>query len=122
MAEGYLRTRYGEWYEAFSAGIQPSIVNKQAIRVMGEIGIDISRQRSKSLGEYYGEEMDLVVTMCDPTTAVCPLIPWAKDTIHIPFPDPGAISGTEEERLAGFRSIRDQITKWIDATLGDRPL
>lgn len=70
--------RYGEWCEAFSTGTQPSLVNKHAIQVMGEIGIDISGQRSKSLVEYYGEEMDVVVTMCDTSAAVCPLFPWVK--------------------------------------------
>lgn len=118
MAEGYLREKYGDCYEAFSAGTHPSTVSRYAILVMSEIGIDISRQCSKSLGEYNKKEMDLVVTMCAPENAVCPLHPLAKDTIHITFPDPGVFSGTQEDIIAGFRRVRHQITTWIDVTLG----
>lgn len=121
MAEGYLRTQFGDRYEAYSAGSNPSTVSGYAIQVMREIGIDISGQQSKSLEEFNGKEMDLVVTMCDTAAIVCPFFPWAKETVHMVFPDPHAFKGTEEEIFARFRSIRDQITQWIDATLGGRP-
>jgi arsenate reductase len=118
MAEGYLRARYGDRYEAFSAGTVASTVNPLTVRVMAELGIDISAQRSKDLGAFVGEEMDVVVTVCDAAAAACPIFPGAQQTIHASFPDPGAATGTEEERLAAFRTIRDEIAAWIDATFG----
>lgn len=86
---------------------------------MAELGIDISDQRSKDLGVFIGEEMDVVVTVCDAAAATCPMFPGARRTNHASFPDPAAATGTEEERLAVFRSVRDEITAWIDATFGD---
>ena len=118
MAEGYLRARYGDRYEAFSAGTVASTLNHLTVRVMAEIGIDISAQRSKDLGEFIGEEMDVVVTVCDAAAATCPMFPGVKRTIHASLPDPGTATGTEEERLAAFRAVRDEIMAWIDATFG----
>jgi arsenate reductase len=118
MAEGYLRARYGDRYEALSAGTSASTVSPLAVRAMAEVGVDISAQRSKDLGEFLGEEMDVVVTVCDAAQAVCPMFPGAKRTMHVGFPDPAAATGTEEERLVVFRAVRDEITAWIDATLG----
>ncbi|MEN6341471.1 MAG: arsenate reductase ArsC [Methanospirillum sp.] len=118
MAEAYLRARYGDRYEAFSAGTVASTVTPLTVRVMDEIGIDISKQRSKDLGRFIGDEMDVVVTVCDAAAATCPMFPGAKRTIHASFPDPAAATGSEEERLAAFRSVRDEITAWIDATFG----
>ncbi|MEN6516722.1 MAG: arsenate reductase ArsC [Methanospirillum sp.] len=121
MAEGYLRARYGDRYEAFSAGTVASAISPLTVRVMAEIGIDISAQHSKDLGAFIGEEMDVVVTVCDAAAATCPMFPGAKRMIHASFPDPGAATGTEEERLAAFRSTRDEIAAWIDATFGIAP-
>jgi arsenate reductase len=118
MAEGYVRARYGDRYDAFSAGTVASTINPLAVRVMAEIGIDISGQRSKDLGRFIGEEMDIVVTVCDAAAAACPMFPGAKRTIHAGFPDPAAATGTEEERLEEFRTVRDEIAPWIDATFG----
>ena len=118
MAEGYLRARFGDRYEALSAGTSASTVSPLAVRAMAEVGVDISAQRSKDLGEFLGEEMDVVVTVCDAAQAVCPMFPGAKRTMHVGFPDPAAATGTEEERLVVFRAVRDEITAWIDATLG----
>jgi len=118
MAEGYLRARYGDRYKAFSAGTIASTVSPLTVRVMAELGIDISEQRSKELGVFIGEEMDVVVTVCDAAAATCPMFPGAKRTFHTSFPDPSAATGSEEERLAAFREVRDQITAWIDSTFG----
>lgn len=118
MAEGYLRARYGDRYEAFSAGTVASTVSPLAVRAMAELGVDISGQRSKDLGAFSGEEMDVVVTVCDAAQAVCPMFPGATETIHAGFPDPAAATGTGEERLATVRAVRDEIATWIDATLG----
>ncbi|MEN6342278.1 MAG: arsenate reductase ArsC [Methanospirillum sp.] len=118
MAEGYLRARYGDRYEAFSAGTVASTVSPLTVRVMSELGIDISDQRSKDLDAFIDTEMDVVVTVCDAAAAACPMFPGAKRTIHASFPDPGAATGTDEERLAAFRSVRDEIAAWIDASFG----
>ncbi|MCP1662949.1 MAG: arsenate reductase ArsC [Methanocalculus sp. MSAO_Arc1] len=117
IAEGYLNSRYNDSYQAFSAGSEPaSQVNPLVIRAMQEIGIDLQDTRPKLIDEFDGVEMDILVTLCDSGT--CPLFPWAKETIHQTFPDPKAITGTDEEILAGIRTIRDGITDWIDKTFG----
>ncbi len=121
MAEGYLRARYDDRFEVFSAGTNPTAVSRKAILVMKEIGVDLSSHRSKSLGEFAGTEMDVVVTMCDHASALCPVFPWAGRTIHKAFPDPGTLSGSDEDILEGVRSIRDEITRWIDSEFGDPP-
>jgi arsenate reductase len=114
MAEGYLRTRYGDRYEVYSAGTEPSRVSQYAIKAMAEIGVDISGQESKSLSDFIGKEMDVVVTVCDGAKKSCPVFPWAKKVIHQSFPDPGLLQGSDEAILAGFRMIRDDLVKWID--------
>jgi arsenate reductase len=118
MAEGYLRACCGDRYDVFSAGTNPSSVSRKAVLVMKEIGIDISGQRSKSIAEFAGEHVDLAVTLCDHAHAVCPVFPWAEETIHQSFPDPGALRGSEEEILNGVRAIRDEIVRWIDLRFG----
>jgi arsenate reductase len=119
MAEGYLRARYGDRYEAFSAGVQAFRLSSHAVRVMAEIGIDISGHRSKELAEFFGREMDLVVTVCDRAAKVCPAFPWTKKSLNLNFTDPASFTGTEGEILAGFRTVRDEITGWIDRTFGN---
>lgn len=117
MAEGYVNAMYGDRYCAFSAGSEPaSQVNPLIILAMQEIGIDISGNRPKQIDQFDEIGMDVLVALCDSGT--CPLFPWAKETIHQTFPDPKAISGTEEEKLQGIRTIRDAITTWIDETFG----
>ncbi|MGD0535061.1 MAG: arsenate reductase ArsC [Methanoregula sp.] len=117
MAEGYLRTKYGDKYEAFSAGFRPAgRVSSRAIIAMKEIGIDISGHQPKSLDTFNGVTLDLAVTLCDNAHAVCPVVPSAKKTIHHGFPDPHLTPGTGEEILGGYRSVRDAICAWIDAT------
>jgi arsenate reductase (thioredoxin) len=116
MAEGYLRARYGDRYDAFSAGTVVSTVSPHAIRVMKEIGIDLSQHHSKSLDTFDGKKMDIVVTVCDSAKAVCPFFPGTKKTIHVSFRDPKGFTGSDDEVLEGFRTVRDEITGWIDAT------
>ena len=118
MAEGYVRARYGDRYEVFSAGIKVTGVHPIAIAVMKEIGMDISGQRSKTLSEFGGREMDLVVTVCDHARAACPFFPWAKETLHVAFPDTSTETGSEERITNAFREVRDQITEWIDDYIG----
>ena len=118
MAEGYLRARYGDRYEAFSGGTEVTKVHPAAIEVMDEIGIDISSHRSKLIDEFYHKPIDIVVTVCDSAKGFCPFFPGKHEEIHYSFPDPSELTGTEEEVLSGFRLIRDNITAWIDETFG----
>jgi arsenate reductase (thioredoxin) len=93
-----------------------------AIQVMREIGIDISEaagHRAKSLDEFVGQEpMDLVVTVCDDAAEECPFFPGARRQEHWSFPDPSAVTGSDEKRLAAFRSVRDAIASRIEAFIG----
>lgn len=119
MAEGFLRARGGDRYAVFSAGTHPRSVHPLAIQVMREIGIDISEAagyRAKSLDEFIGQPpMDLVVTVCDEAAEECPFFPGARRQEHWGFPDPSAATGSENERLAAFRSVRDAIATSITA-------
>ncbi len=121
MAEGLLRAKYGDRYEAFSAGTRQEKVSTRAIKVMQEIGIDISHHRSKTLAEYEGVSFDLAVTLCDNVHVICPIVSGAKKTIHHGFPDPHLTPGNDEEVLEGYRKVRDMITEWIDSTFVTNP-
>jgi len=116
MAEALLQLRYGEDYEAYSAGTAPSRVNPWAIRAMRELGSDISGQVSKHVDEYLGETFDLVVTTCDSAEETCPIFPGARETIHQGFENPAAAAGSNERILNVFRCVRDEIDRWIQAT------
>ncbi|MFA9454571.1 MAG: arsenate reductase ArsC [Candidatus Aminicenantaceae bacterium] len=118
MAEGLMNALHGERYEAFSAGTEPSEVNPSAAYVMLELGIDISNHRSKHVDEFLGREIDHVVTVCDHAREICPVFPGGKELIHHSFADPASIQGKEQEMLAAFRKIRDEIKDWIDDTFG----
>ena len=109
MAEGLLRHDAGRAYQAFSAGTKPSHVRPEAIAVMGEIGIDISGQRSKSVEEFAGQEIDYVITVCDNAKENCPLFPARTRRIHWSVEDPAAVGGPESARLETFRRIRDEL-------------
>jgi arsenate reductase (thioredoxin) len=110
IAEGILRALYGDQYEAYSAGVQPTQVDPAAIAVMKEIGIDISSHRSKSIHEFQNTLFDYVVTVCDSAKQVCPFFP-GKNLIHRGFRDPS----TYRE----FQRIRDEIIHWIIETFGE---
>jgi len=113
MAEGILRNLYGDKFEVFSAGIEPSRVNPHAIEVMQEIGIDISAHSSKSIDKFEGVKIDYVVTVCDHAKESCPTFPGAEYNIHKGFSDPSKFRGKNEEILLGFRQVRDEIKSWI---------
>jgi arsenate reductase (thioredoxin) len=118
MAEGLLRAKYGDRYDAFSAGTRQSKLSIRAIAVMREIGIDISQHHSKTLTEFEKATFDLAVTLCDNAHAICPIVPGAKKTIHKGFTDPHLTPGNEEEVLEGYRKVRDEISTWIDREFG----
>ena len=111
MAEGFLRTYGGERFRAESAGTVASALHPLAVRAMAEIGIDISAQRSKSIDDLAGS-FDVCVTVCD---ANCPIPPGAKVQLRWQFPDPALARGTEDERLAAFRVVRDGIGERVRA-------
>ena len=115
MGEGLFRDEGGGGYEVSSAGTKPSQVRPEAIAVMREIGIDISGNRSKSVDEFAGQAFDFVVTVCDSARDNCPVFPGATKRIHWSLEDPAAVEGPEDERLAAFRRIRDQLRERVKA-------
>ena len=114
MAEGYLRQQYGYLFETGSAGTEIHPVHPMAVIVMQEIGIDISRGRSKHLDEFIEWKPDIVVSVCDRAKQACPIFPGVHDRIHAGFIDPTECTGTPDECLARFRQVRDAIVSWID--------
>jgi arsenate reductase len=113
MAEGLLRHLAGDRFEAFSAGTEATEVRPQAIRAMAELGIDISGQSSKTLDRYLGEPFEWVITVCDTARQVCPVFPGADQTGHWEFDDPSEATGTDDERMAVYRRVRDEIASRI---------
>jgi arsenate reductase len=109
MAEGWLRHLAPDRFEAHSAGVMPCYVNEDAIRVMSEVGIDISQQRSKHVSEYDGQHFPFVITVCDPAKTACPVFAGETHREHWPVEDPGMFTAPEEHRIAFFREIRDEI-------------
>ena len=128
MAEGLLRAMYGDRYEIYSAGVEATAVDPRAVRAMGEIGIDISSQRSKSAQEFLDIVFDLAVTVCDRARQACPICstdidlfartPRSREVIHRSFLDPAETKGSEEEEMQAFRRVRDEIKEWISQTFG----
>ena len=136
MAEGLLRHLYGDKYEVFSAGTNPTSVHPLAIKAMAEIGIDISKQYSKNIDVFGDVDIDLAVTVCRSSAktncVLCssPLIMGRPEIVYSKlhktkqyllhgFNDPSDVEGTEEERLAAFRKIRDEIKDWIIEEFAD---
>lgn len=119
MAEGLFRHEAGDHYEVFSAGTKPSHVRPEAIAVMREIGIDISRHRSKSIEEFVDQPFDLVITVCDNAKETCPVFPAAALKLHWPFEDPATVEGSDSDREAAFRKVRDKIHGRIMVYLGE---
>ncbi len=113
MAEGLLRQDHGDKFEVESAGAKATSVRPEAIQAMNEIGIDISGHRSKVVDEFAGENFDHVITVCDHASESCPVYPGHTNRVHHGFDDPAAVQGSEEERLASFRRVRDQIRSYL---------
>jgi arsenate reductase len=113
MAEGLLRHDAGDRFEVFSAGTRPTQVRPEAIAVMKELGIDISGQRSKGVDEFAQSGFDYVLTVCDHAKESCPIFPGATITIHHSFDDPAALDAAEDERLALFRRVRDELRNYL---------
>lgn len=110
MAEGWVRHDLGDRWEVASAGTHPAWgVAPSAVRVMAEVGVDISRNTAKHWSEFLDQRWDLVVTVCDHARESCPLFPAAVEQMHMSFPDPTVAQGSEAEQLAVYRSVRDAI-------------
>jgi arsenate reductase (thioredoxin) len=113
MAEGLLRNDAGERFEVESAGTKPSSVRPEAIAAMRELGIDISGHRSKSVEEFDGQNFDYVITVCDSARESCPVFFGGAKRLHHDFEDPAALDGSQEERLALFRRVRDELRTYL---------
>jgi arsenate reductase (thioredoxin) len=120
MAEGWLRRLGDGRVEAFSAGTKPaSAVNPLAVRVMGEVGIDLSGQRPKSVEGFLGQPLDYVITVCDDAAEACPVFPGPVQRIHWSFQDPAKVEGDEQARLAAFRQVRDGLRDRLQSFLSE---
>jgi arsenate reductase len=117
MAEGFLRALGGDRFEVASAGTEARGVNPLAVRAMAEAGVDLAGHTSKTLDRFVGEPWDAVITVCDSANAACPVFPGATSRLHWSFDDPSAARGTDAERLAVFRRVRDEIKARIEAWL-----
>lgn len=113
MAEGIIRYAVGDRVEVYSAGTKPSLVRPEAIKAMAEIGIDISHHRSKSVDEFNGQRFEFVLTVCDNARENCPYFPAATKLIHHAFEDPADVVGDEEDRVAAFRRVRENIVDFV---------
>jgi len=116
MAEGLVNHDLAGQVQAFSAGVRPTRVNPRAVQVMAEIGIDISRQRSKSVDELAGEHFDLVITVCDQAAEQCPLFPGDTEVLHVGFPDPAKGAGSAKI----FRQVRDALRERLIPLLKEK--
>jgi arsenate reductase len=117
IAEALVNEFYRGKYDAYSAGTEPTAVDPSAIKALAEIGINISHNQTKHVNTYKGQTFDYVVTVCDHAKETCPFFPGADKYLHHGFEDPMAFRGTDEEKLAFFRRLRNQIREWIETTL-----
>ena len=115
MAEAFLRKYAGDTFEAHSAGLEPSGLNPLTVKAMDEVGIDVSNQKSKGVETYLGKLLfQYLITVCDDADKNCPTVwPGVNTRMHWSFEDPAKFEGTEEEKLAKFREVRDLIEKKI---------
>jgi arsenate reductase len=113
MAEGWARHLRADVLKAYSAGLEPKGLHPLAVRAMAEAGVDISGQRSKPLAEVKSIRFDCVVTVCDHANESCPVFPVRTKRLHVSFEDPTKAQGAEEEVLAVFRKVRDQIKAFV---------
>jgi arsenate reductase (thioredoxin) len=116
IAEGLLKSLYGEFYDVYSAGDNPTSVNSYAIKVLEEIGVDISENRSKSVKEFEGLDFDYVVTVCGREGQACPVFSGGKSYINKSFEDPSEVKGNIHDKIVAFRRTRDEIKLWLEKT------
>ena len=119
MAEGMLRAWAGDRYEVASGGTEARGVRPEAIAVMAELGIDISGHTSKTIEGFVSQPWDWLIPVCEEACEACPYVPGAKAVLRWSFDDPAAASGSEAERLAEFRRVRDELTTRIRAFIAE---
>jgi len=117
MAEALVNHDLGERFEAYSAGTDPKKPHPLAIRALAEIGIDHGAARSKSLDEFAAQAFDVVITLCDSANETCPLFFGGVRRAHLGFDDPAKAEGPDEEKLAVFRRVRDEIRSQVEGFL-----
>ncbi len=117
MAEGLLRRLGGDRFEVASAGTEATRVRPLAIRAMAELGVDILDHESKTLDRYLDQPFDLVVTVCDEANETCPVFPGATRRLYWSVPDPSKATGSDDQRLAAYRSARDEIRRRLEAEI-----
>lgn len=117
MAEALVNHDLSDRFEAYSAGTDPKPLHLLAIRVLAEVGIDHRGARSKSMDEFASQAFDFVITLCDSANETCPLFFGGVRRAHLGFDDPAKAEGTEEEKLAVFRRVRDEIRNQVEALL-----
>ncbi len=121
MAEAWLRELGGEFFDVFSAGLEPHGVHPNTITVMEEAGVDMSSHRSKHLDEYLGKiEFDYLITVCGNADERCPVFPGMGKRLHWPFQDPASYEGSDQEKLAFFHKVSGQIKTHIQNWLNER--
>jgi arsenate reductase len=120
MAEALLRRLGGDRFEVASAGTEARGVNPLATRAMAEVGVDLRGHTSKTLERFLGEPWDYVITVCDGANESCPVFPGASTRLHWSFDDPSAATGSDEQRMARFRRVRDEIEARIERWLAQR--
>lgn len=121
LAEGILQRALGDGYDVQSAGSKPAgYVHPLAVRVMKELGIDISGHRSKPLAEFLKQEVETVITVCGNADQACPVFPGQVNRYHWGFDDPAHATGTDEDKLAVFRRVRDEIRRVFEAYAAGR--
>jgi len=113
MAEGIANSLYKDKLSAKSAGTKPTTLDPYAVKVMAEMGIDISWHKPKSLKDLKGETFDYLVTLCKDDEDLCPFFPGAKETLHRSINDPPGMDGSEEQKMAAYRAMRDEIKGYI---------
>jgi arsenate reductase (thioredoxin) len=123
IAEAFLRKYAADRFEAYSAGLEPKGINPLTIKVMEEAGVDMSGHISKGFEAYLGKMLfQFLITLCDDAEKNCPTTwPGVSNRLHWSFEDPAAFIGTDEEKLAKFRQVRDQIEKKIKAWIAEQP-
>ena len=120
MAEGWVRSELSRLVDVYSAGTEPKEIDKRAIGVMAEVGIDISGQSSSNVEEYLNYEFDLVITLCDEARESCPVFPSQAEMIHMGFKDPADATGSKEEVLGVFREVRDSLNRRLVTRLREK--
>lgn len=114
-----LKAFAGDRFEPYSAGVEATLVRPEAVRVMDEIGVDLRSHESKAVDRFSGQTFDWVITVCDDAREACPNFPGGRRTLHWSFEDPAAAPGSEQERLALFRRVRDQIRARVAGWLAE---